>query len=175
MEYLKIIGLCVAAAIAYRVVHDQITARVCIEYFTIGHPRIIASESPTVLALAWGVVATWWAGMLIGVPLAIASRIGGKNKLTARTLLRPITILMLSMGVIAFIASQVALVLVDRGAIYPSSTLIKFLPIEKRVTYIAVGWAHMASYLSGFIGGILVIAWVLIRRFRSPTSTTNTP
>ncbi len=174
MEFLKIIGLCITAAIAYGIVHDQITARACVEYFTIGHPRIIDSESPTVLALMWGIIATWWAGAIIGVPLAIAARVAGKNKMTARTLLRPISILILSMGVIAFIAAQVALVLIDRGTIYPSSTLMKFIPIEKHATYIAVAWAHMASYLSGFIGGIVVIAVVLFRRFRSPDATTNT-
>ncbi|MFO0941023.1 MAG: hypothetical protein U0930_09660 [Pirellulales bacterium] len=36
--------------------HDQITARICIEYFTIGHPRIIPTDDPTILGIVWGIV-----------------------------------------------------------------------------------------------------------------------
>jgi len=36
MEYIKIVLLAIAAAISYGILHDQITVRVCIEYFTIG-------------------------------------------------------------------------------------------------------------------------------------------
>jgi len=66
----------VFAAVLYGVVHDQITVRVCLEYFTVGHPRIFDTENPTLLGLAWGIVATWWMGLLLEVPLAIAARAG---------------------------------------------------------------------------------------------------
>jgi hypothetical protein len=36
IESLKIVVLCIVAAIAYGILHDQVTARVCVEYFTIG-------------------------------------------------------------------------------------------------------------------------------------------
>jgi hypothetical protein len=54
-EHLKIILACVAAAIIYGILHDQITARVCVEYFTIFHPPVFATQSPTLLAFGWGV------------------------------------------------------------------------------------------------------------------------
>lgn len=56
MQVVAIIMVSVVAAITYGVIHDQITARICVEYFTIGHPRLIESDSPTVLGLFWGVV-----------------------------------------------------------------------------------------------------------------------
>ncbi len=62
------------AAISYGIVHDQITARICVEYFTVGHPRLTDSDLPTVLALFWGVVATWWVGLPLGLGLAFAAR-----------------------------------------------------------------------------------------------------
>ena len=40
MSGIRIIGLSIALCIVYRVLHDQITARICVEYFTIGHPMI---------------------------------------------------------------------------------------------------------------------------------------
>lgn len=70
MEALRIVALAVAAAVAYGVLHDQVTARICVEYFTIGHPLLVPSYSPTLLALAWGVVATWWVGLVGGLVLA---------------------------------------------------------------------------------------------------------
>jgi len=71
MKFLGVVLLAVGASVLYGILHDQITVRVCLEYFTIGHPRIIESESPTLLAFAWGVVATWWMGVLLGLPLAL--------------------------------------------------------------------------------------------------------
>jgi len=32
MQFLRIVVACVLAAIAYGIVHDQVTARVCVEY-----------------------------------------------------------------------------------------------------------------------------------------------
>ena len=45
METIKIILMEVAAAIVYGILHDQITARVCVEYFTIGHAPIFHLDS----------------------------------------------------------------------------------------------------------------------------------
>jgi hypothetical protein len=50
LESLKIILLCIEAAIVYGILHDQVTARVCVEYFTIGHPPIFHTDDPTLLA-----------------------------------------------------------------------------------------------------------------------------
>lgn len=58
-----IIFTSVIAAVIYGIIHDQVTARICVEYFTVGHPRLIDSDSPPVLGLFWGIVATWWAGL----------------------------------------------------------------------------------------------------------------
>src|SRR5450432_1986345 len=60
MEALKIAITCVIAAVLYGIVHDQITARICIEYFTVFHPPIFHTQSPTLLGIGWGIVATWW-------------------------------------------------------------------------------------------------------------------
>jgi hypothetical protein len=58
VQLLAIILYSVFAAIAYGIAHDQITARVCLEYFTLGHPPVFQTRSPTLLALGWGVIAT---------------------------------------------------------------------------------------------------------------------
>ena len=60
MTFVKIVLSTLFSAISYGIIHDMITAHFCVEYFTIGHPKIIESESPVLLALLWGVIATWW-------------------------------------------------------------------------------------------------------------------
>ncbi|MBV8223051.1 MAG: hypothetical protein JO293_06785, partial [Candidatus Eremiobacteraeota bacterium] len=76
MEGARIWVLCIAAAVLYGELHDQITARVCVEYFTIGHPPLFPTDDPTLLGLGWGVVATWWVGLVLGAGLAVAARAG---------------------------------------------------------------------------------------------------
>ena len=94
MPAIRIVGLAILAAVVYGIALDQVTARVCIEYFTIGHPPIFPTESPTLLALGWGVVATWWVGLLLGVPLAIAARSGARAPRSEGSLVRPIAFLL---------------------------------------------------------------------------------
>lgn len=74
---LRIILLCVAVAVVYDVLHDQVTARLCVEYFTIAHPPLFDTDDPTLLGLAWGALATWWVGLALGVALVLpeASRL----------------------------------------------------------------------------------------------------
>src|SRR5215208_4042841 len=118
METLRIVGLALLAAVGYGVLHDQVTARICVEYFTIGHPPLFPTESPTLLALGWGVVATWWVGLPLGVLLSAAARVGARPKLTAAQLRRPVGVLLLAMGACAAIAGVVGATLAVLGQIW---------------------------------------------------------
>jgi hypothetical protein len=40
------------------------------------HPPVFATQSPTLLAFRWGVIATWWVGLFPGLFLALAARAG---------------------------------------------------------------------------------------------------
>ncbi|MFI5379272.1 MAG: hypothetical protein ACHRHE_08245 [Tepidisphaerales bacterium] len=44
MKVLATILLCILAAVCYGIVHDQVTARICVEYFTIGHPPVFLTD-----------------------------------------------------------------------------------------------------------------------------------
>jgi hypothetical protein len=80
MRFIAIVALAVAAGIAYGILHDQVTARVCLEYFTIGHPPLIPSQSPTLLAIAWGIVATWWFSYFALDATSASSSLDAKKK-----------------------------------------------------------------------------------------------
>jgi hypothetical protein len=88
LDAIKIITLCIVAAALFGVIHDQVNARICVEYFTIGHPDILGNDSTAVLGLFWGVAATWWVGLLLGIPLAFVSLRGPAEVRNARSLAR---------------------------------------------------------------------------------------
>src|SRR5256885_1852272 len=112
-----ILLLCVAAAIIYGILHDQVTAHVCVEYFTIGHPPVFDTDSPTLLAFGWGVIATWWVGVLLGVPLALAARAGSRPPRSTRSLLRPVLILLALMAAAAIVCGFIGYLLGRSGVV----------------------------------------------------------
>src|SRR5436190_15791404 len=93
MQAAAIVGLCVLSAVVYGVLHDQVTARICVEFFTVGHPRVFDTDSPTLLGLGWGVLSTWWVGLILGGGLALAARAGERPKRDAWSLARPVATL----------------------------------------------------------------------------------
>lgn len=163
MKFLKIIALAVAAAISYGIIHDQITARICVEYFTIGHPPVFPTQNPTLLAFGWGVIATWWVGVFLGVPLALCARLGSYPVLGPKQLLKPIGTLLLVMAVAAFSsgafgywgAKTGVIAAINYGGSFSRETAVRFT-----CDY----WAHSASYLFGLLGGIVLCIWVIMQR-----------
>lgn len=163
-ERLAILGMSILAAVTYGVVHDQITARLCVEYFSIFHPHLINSQSPTLLGLAWGVAATWWVGAILGVPLAIAARIGRAPKIAPAGLIVPLTVMLSATGACAAVAGVVGYGLARSGVIANDADLMEFLPHLNFNAYIAVSFVHVASYFGGAIAGIALVVWTVVRR-----------
>ncbi|MEA2239524.1 MAG: hypothetical protein QOC81_4248 [Thermoanaerobaculia bacterium] len=166
MRYIAIVAMAVFAGIVYGVLHDQVTARICVEYFTIGHPPLIASKSPTLLALAWGVVATWWFALPLGVALASSAQLGDRPRLSASQLIRPVLCLLGVMGAAALLSGITGYVLANRHWLTPNEWVLMNIPSEKQAPFVADLWAHSASYLAGFLGAIVLCLYVW--RSRSP-------
>jgi hypothetical protein len=175
MHFPGIVLLCVFAAVAYGVAHDMVTARVCVEYFTIGHPPIFGTDDPTILALGWGFLATWWVGAILGIALAIAAREGSRPPRTIASLVRPVVLLMLVTGVCAVVAGVIGWATAGRGGmvLLPPLHAAHDLPPEKQAAFLADLWAHNASYLVGFVGGLVVCVRVWRSRDRSPDAVAH--
>jgi hypothetical protein len=166
LQFLAIVALSIAAAVVYGIAHDQVTVRICLEYFTIGHPPIFPTASPTLLALGWGVLATWWMGLILGLGLATASRVGVRRRIGARELVQPIGILMAVMALGALLSGGVAAVLASRGMLSLWEPLSSEIPPESQVGFLTDLAAHSASYLVGGVGGLVLISWAWRRRLR---------
>ena len=158
MQFLKIVVLCIVAAIGYGMIHDQVTARVCVEYFSVFHPPVFATNSPTLLGLGWGVIATWWVGLFLGVLLGIAARFGTRPKLALSSLVRPIATLLLLMAASAVVSGFTGYALAKHGVIFPPDWVAARLDPSAHARFMADWWAHSASYAVGLIGGLIVCA-----------------
>ncbi len=164
-EFIKILLLCVGAAVVYGVIHDQITVRICIEYFTVAHPPVFNTDSPTLLGLGWGVLATWWVGAFLGVLLAIAALAGKWPVLPASQLKRPVGWLLVSMAAGAVTGGLAGCLLTKQGLIGIAGWE-SAIPEPKHNAFAADMWAHTASYLVGFVGGLGVVVRTLRHRWR---------
>src|SRR5438132_8911742 len=168
MEFLRIVGLGLGAAVGYGVLHDQLTARICVEYFTVGHPPLISTTSPTLLALAWGVVATWWVGLPLGLALAVAARVGKRAKVSAAALAPPVMKLLVLMASSAFLAGLSGYLLAEHGSLTMVGVWGDRVPYVRHSRFLADLWAHNASYLSGIVGGLFVVGATYRRRVEVP-------
>src|SRR5262245_37831442 len=168
MQFLGIIALCIVAAVAYGIVHDQVTARICVEYFTIGHPPVFGTDDPTLLGLCWGMYATWWVGLGLGILLACAARAGNRPQRSIESLVRPVVLLMLVTGLSALIAGLSGWAIASRGWVVLLKPLASKVPPEKHIAFLADMWAHSTSYLVGAVGGGIVCVRVWRSRSHVP-------
>jgi hypothetical protein len=166
MQSLGIILMCILAAVVYGIAHDQVTARICVEYFTVGHPPVFGTDDPTLLGIGWGVIATWWVGLLLGVPLALVARAGSRPKRSLGSLVRPIMWLMVVMAACALGAGILGWFLAQSGAVFLVGPIAHELPADRHIPYLADLWAHSASYLVGLVGGVVVMVKVWRSRGR---------
>jgi hypothetical protein len=171
MEPLKILLLCVDAAIVYGIAHDSVTSRVCVEYFTIGHPPVFATDSPTLLAFGWGFIATWWVGAILGVLAVAACRLGRWPKIGARRLIRPVVVLLIVMAVASLLAGLAGHELAESGSIQLRGRLGVMVSQSKHAAFLADFWAHNAAYAIGALGGLTICVWALTQRRRDARAT----
>ena len=163
-EFVRILMLCVLASVAYGIVHDQFTAHLCLEYFTVAHPPVFATKSPWLQGLGWGVLATWWVGAILGVLLAISARVGGWWKFKARELVQPVLGLM-AVTALAATACGVTGYLLFKAHRVGLAGWESEIPPDKHPAFSADMWSHLASYAMGFVGGLFLCARTLWRRW----------
>jgi hypothetical protein len=170
MQKTRIILLSVAAAMFYGVVHDQITARLCSEYFTLAHPPFFPVSSPTLLALCWGVAATLGVGLVLGFLLAQASQSPGLPGMPVSSLYRPLLVLLGVTAAAAILAGCVGFALSERSMLVlrelRPDAWVDRLSRSQQNRFMAVWFAHAASYLFGLVGAGVLIFRIWDRRQR---------
>jgi alpha-beta hydrolase superfamily lysophospholipase len=171
-EAVKIGLLALGAALAYGVALDQLTARISLEYFTVAHPRLVATDSPGWVALAWGVTATRWPGLALGMLLALAARAGRAPQRDAVQLVAPVLWLLLAMVLCAALAGALAYAAVRSGALALPEPFAPRIERARHARFAAVWAATSASYAVGVCGatGLALRIWTARLRESRPAS-----
>lgn len=158
-EVVKIVVGSVLIAIVYGIAHDMVTAHTEISYFTIFHPRISDSNSPVVMALMWGVIATWWIGAIIGVLLALCAQLGSKQSIPARYVLKSLT----RATAVVFIIAMATLAAMLR---FCEGKTVEFQPDPSDTSgrFLAVLITHNVSYFLSALVAVGMCVSILVRR-----------
>jgi hypothetical protein len=129
---------------------DLVTANVAVEYFTVYHPRIVDTERPWLLAIVWGVGASWWFGAIAGVIVGVINH-RRPEPLPPRRILRWVAIACVVLWII-MIAILVA-VLAFASTI-PAEIRRPTFDYDRRI--MAVAMAHQFEYILGAIAGLVI-------------------
>lgn len=171
-EFLKIIGLAATSAVVYGITLDMFTAHICPSYFTQGFHKEMAQRNgfgswftnpnhPTKLAFAWGTAASIGTGLLIGIPLAFACRLG-PQQLTARDLIKPLFGVLAITGITSLCAGLYGYHhaknnTLDKNHFRAIST---GTPENELNYYIADAYAHTAAYAAAAVCGVGLVVGV---------------
>lgn len=158
-EIVKIVLGSVIIAILYGIVHDMVTAHTEISYFTLFHVKVVESQSPVILALVWGVIATWWVGGIAGLLVAASAQMGSKPKFSARRALGyvvrgAIFTLVVAMGSLAYFLGS------------SEGRVLEFQPDPSDLSgrFYAVFMTHNISYWLSAIVTIVVCVVITLKR-----------
>ncbi|MFO0809654.1 MAG: hypothetical protein U0746_13600 [Gemmataceae bacterium] len=166
--FLRIVAACFVGQVVYAMVQDQFSARLCVEYFTVLHPRIGTLDDPTMLGLAWGFLAGSSGGMAMGLVVGIAATFGKRPPVGIDRLWRPLLLLFLAEAAVTALCGASAYLnagWMDMRMAEPTASVI---PADRRLNCFAVGCAHLGTYVSAIVGSIVVVVWVL--RARRPVT-----
>jgi hypothetical protein len=183
--WFKIILLSTFAACVIGIVNDMITVRICIEYFSKGfHYEMIKDESIgkyllentdkiNLWAFFWGIIASWWVGAILGLLLALVSRVGRYSKLSMD---RVFTNILICMGLIG-LAMWHKFYNIQLEPIEEIRLILKSVNFqlgdkevdswsdEKCQNFMFNGHLHNAIYYYGAVFGCFTIASSIIQRF----------
>ncbi|HEY1187500.1 MAG TPA: hypothetical protein VGE74_07565 [Gemmata sp.] len=164
------------AIVGYAVLQDQVSARLCPEYFTVLHRPIVGVTDPTLLGICWGFLGGWWGGALLGYAAGLTATLGPRPKLHPRELVVPIALLICGVAAATALTgfsvwrhSEMLGVVLDTGT-------GELVPAKRHRALLTVACYHFVAYTSSVIGGVALCAWVWSeRRKRAPEENPTCP
>jgi hypothetical protein len=154
------------AMVGYAMLQDQVSVRLCPEYFTQLHPPIPNLTDPTLLGVGWGFLGAWWGGILLGYAVGLTATLGPRPKLSPRELVRPMLLLVGSVtaaaaitGVSVWRHAEVLGVSLDPGN-------ARLVPAIRHRELLVVACYHFSAYACATLGGVALCVWVWTERRR---------
>ena len=150
----------------FGVLMDQVSARLCPEYFTVLHNPIPGLTEPTLVGLLWGVLGAAGGSVALGYGAGLAATVGSKPSLATRELVIPSLVTVGGVAV-AVVAAGVSVWHNARGlGVQLDPAYAVTIPIERHVAALTVGCYHMVAYLAAVAGSVALCVWVGRERAR---------
>lgn len=167
----RIVAISLGGTVGYAVIQDQITTRICFEYFTVAHPVLLGlPQHPTVLGLAWGVLGSLFGAIFGGISLAFCCHLGKRPLLPAKKAAIIVLAVLIVMGLTTVISGTIGSQLASSGKIPVDETLGYDIPPDKHVAFWTVAYAHFGTYSAGISGGVLACFVAIFWRTRLPAT-----
>ncbi len=140
-----VLGVCV----------DLVTANVAVDYFAVHHPPIVNSRNPWVLAVIWGIAASWWAGAISGFIIALVNHRRTVPLQTSRLFSWTI----IACALIWVIMIGIVVVIISLAGSIPEEIRRPTFEYDRRL--VAVAMAHQYEYAFGAIATcvIAILTW----------------
>jgi hypothetical protein len=159
----------IAMLAGYAAVQDQVSTRLCPEYFTHFHNPIPGLTDPTLTGIAWGFLGAWWGGALFGYAAGIAATAGKAPPLTVRQLVKPMLLTILGVAAVTALVGGVVAFYSEQLNVEVDQYLAGPVPAERRRGLLVVCCYHLAAYVSAVVGSVICCVWVARKRVRRVT------
>lgn len=144
----------------YGMLQDQVSARLCPEYFTHFHNPIPGVTEPTLVGIAWGFLGAWWGGALFGYFAGLTATIGKRPPLRVKHLVLPMFLTVLAVGGAVAVTGWVVACYADQLNVEVDQYIAGPVPAERRRALMVVACYHQAAYLFSIAGSIACCVWV---------------
>ncbi|WP_020473290.1 hypothetical protein [Zavarzinella formosa] len=158
----------------YGILQDQISSRLCPEYFTVLHNPIPGLTDPTLIGIVWGFLAAAGGGVAMGYAAGLAATLGKNPPLATRDLVRPMLLLMAAVAVVTAITGVSAHRHAEMFNVRLDPRLDALIPVERHRAAFTVACYHFAAYASAILGSVVMCVWIGVRRSVSGSVCSST-
>jgi hypothetical protein len=152
------------ALVGYAMLQDQVSARLCPEYFTVLHPPIPELTDLTILGISWGFLGAWWGGIVLGLVMSLVATLGPRPSPAPRELVCPLCVLV---GVLALVTALTGFTVWRHAhllGVALDSPMAEMVPRERHRELLTVACYHLSAYVTATVGGVVLCMWVWAER-----------
>lgn len=154
------------AITGYAMLQDQVSARLCPEYFTVLHPPIPNLTDPTLLGISWGFIGGWWGGIVLGYVAGLVATLGPRPKLQPREIVRPLLVLVSALAVLTALSGFTVWHHANLLGVSLDAGMNGLVPPERHRAVLVVACYHFTAYATATLGGFVLCGWVWAERRR---------
>jgi hypothetical protein len=162
--FLRVVTMCFLGQALYAIVQDQVSARLCSEYFTAAHQRVGDIEDPTLLGIVWGVLAGGSGGMVMGLFVGAVATHGRLPVLNVRDVLRPLAVVLLTQATATALCGLSVFLNLRLAHLRLVGPFALSIPSARHEGFFIVACMHIVTYATAILGSLGLCVWAVRRR-----------